>query len=143
MKSFYSLLLGVLFGVALSKAQATDYSTIVNMFLLRDFHLYGVIATAILTVFLGTQSFKKFKIKDIHGKPIEYPLKSIQKGLIFGSIFFGIGWALTGTCPGTAVVQLGEGKLTALISLTGIFIGSLAHGLYAAKAQLQVKDTCG
>jgi uncharacterized membrane protein YedE/YeeE len=143
MKHIYSLVLGILFGIALSKALATDYTTIANMFLFRDFHLYGVIVFAIITVFVGTQLFKKFKTKDIYGKPIEFPLKHAQKGLIFGSIFFGIGWAITGTCPGTAVVQLGEGKLTALITLVGIFGGSLVHGLYAGKKHLPVNDTCG
>jgi len=55
----------------------------------------------------------------------------------------GVGWALTGTCPGTAFTQLGEGKLTALFTLVGILSGTILHSYYATKANIPVDDTCG
>jgi len=143
MKHITSLTIGILFGIALSKALATDYNTIIDMFLFRNFHLYGVIATAIVTVSIGVYIFKKILLKDVDGKLIEYPTKPAKKGLVIGSALFGIGWALTGTCPGTAFTQLGEGKLTALFTLIGILIGSVAHSYYATKANIPVDDTCG
>ena len=143
MKQFTSLVIGILFGIALSKALATDYNTIIDMFLLRNFHLYGVIASAIVTVSVGVAIFKKVRMKDITGKPIEYPTKPAKKGLVFGSALFGIGWALSGTCPGTALTQLGEGKLTAIFTLIGIFVGTYVHSIYATRTNMPVDDTCG
>jgi len=143
MKHIVSLIIGILFGIALSKALATDYNAIIDMFLFRNFHLYGVIATAIVTVTVGVYIFKKIRLKDVDGKPIEYPTKPAKKGLVVGSALFGIGWALTGTCPGTAFTQLGEGKLTALFTLVGILVGTVAHSYYASLANIPVDDTCG
>ena len=143
MKKFTSLLIGVLFGIALSKALATDYNTIIDMFLLRNFHLYGVIASAIVTVSIGVFIFKKIQMKDVEGKPIEFPTKPAKEGLILGSALFGVGWALTGTCPGTAFTQLGEGKLTAIFTLIGVFVGTYSHSVYASKKNMPVDDTCG
>ena len=71
MKHIVSLIIGILFGIALSKALATDYNAIIDMFLFRNFHLYGVIATAIVTVTVGVYIFKKIRLKDVDGKPIE------------------------------------------------------------------------
>lgn len=143
MKQFTSLVIGVLFGIALSKALATDYNTIIDMFLLRNFHLYGVIASAIVTVTVGVYIFRKIRLKDITGKPIEYPTKPAKKGLVLGSALFGVGWALSGTCPGTALTQLGEGKLTAIVTLVGIFVGTVLHSIYATRTNMPVDDTCG
>jgi len=143
MQKFYSLLLGILFGLAISKANATDYNYITDMFLFKNFYLYGVITFAIITVTTGTLLMKKFNAKDINGKKIEFPVKPAKKGLVLGAILFGIGWAITGTCPGPAITMIGEGKLTAIVTLIGIFIGTYAHSVYSSKTKQKVDDTCG
>ena len=66
-----------------------------------------------------------------------------KKGLVLGAILFGIGWAITGTCPGPAITMVGEGKLTAIVTLIGIFAGTYAHSLYASHTKQKVDDTCG
>jgi uncharacterized membrane protein YedE/YeeE len=143
MQKFYSLVLGILFGLAISKANATDYNYIIDMFLFKNFYLYGVITFAIITVSSGVFILKKLKAKDITGKKMEFPVKPAKKGLVLGAILFGIGWAITGTCPGPAITMVGEGKLTALVTLVGIFAGTYAHSLYASNSKEKVDDTCG
>jgi len=136
MKKIFSLLTGVLFGFALSRAGTTNYDIMFEMFLFKDTHLMGVMAAAILTVFLGVSIFKKLKLRAIDGSLMNFPVKKDEPNLIYGAIFFGIGWALTGTCPGTALAQLGEGKLTALITISGMFIGALMHGIFQGNKAL-------
>ena len=141
--SFYSLVLGILFGLAISKANATDYNYITDMFLFKNFYLYGVITFAIITASSGVFIMKKLNAKDVNGKKIEFPVKPAKKGLVLGAILFGIGWAITGTCPGPAITMVGEGKLTAIVTLIGIFAGTYAHSLYASHTKQKVDDTCG
>lgn len=128
MKKIYTsttaLTLGALFGFCLSKGRASDFDTIQNMFLLRDFQLYGVIAVAAGLVMLTLFLVQKFKLKTISGQPIKIVGKVFNKGTVYGSIIFGVGWALTGGCPGTFLVMLGAGKLLALATIVGIMLGA-------------------
>lgn len=111
------LFIGMLFGFALVKARASDYDAIVNMFRLTDLHLVGVIGTAIVVGFIGTHLFWNKKI----------PIKPHHAGIIPGAILFGIGWGLSGSCPGTSLAQIGEGKLTALFTLAGMLVGTYLY----------------
>jgi len=108
---------GGLFGFALSRAGATDYDRITDMFLLRDLHLVGVIAIAIGVAGLGFELFRRSE------RASWLVPKPTRPGNLWGGLLFGVGWALTGTCPGTALSQVGEGKLTALATVAGILLG--------------------
>jgi uncharacterized membrane protein YedE/YeeE len=57
-----------------------------------------------------------------------WPPRPILKGTLLGGVLFGVGWALSGACPGVAVMQLGEGKLYALFILGGIVLGNWLYG---------------
>src|SRR6185295_2270436 len=93
------VLFGVLFGYFLSKSRATDYDTIVDMFLCKEFQLYGVIGMAILVTSLGLFLMKRSRKPTFSGKPFDGdPLKWEPKRLV-GAFLFGAGWALAGTCP--------------------------------------------
>ncbi len=121
------LIFGTLFGFVLSRAGATEYDKIENMFLLQDLHLMGVISVAILTAATGLFLFRRLKVKASDGKPLAIEAKPRNPGNLWGGLLFGAGWAITGTCPGTALSQIGEGKLTALFTITGIVLGTLLY----------------
>ncbi len=121
------VLFGFFFGYFLSKARATDYDSIVDMFMVKDFQLYGVIGVAILIVAAGLFLTQRYKKPTLSGKALDWqPMKFDPKRLI-GAFIFGAGWALAGTCPGTVVTQLGEGKVYALVTIIGILIGVWAY----------------
>lgn len=123
-------LFGAIFGFVLSRAGATDASAIHAMFLLRDLHLAGVIMVAIALSAVGYF----FLARHWRGKqPLNLKPKPMQRGLIGGALLFGIGWGLSGTCPGTALAQLGQGTLAASITLLGIVLGTRLHALRTAK----------
>jgi uncharacterized protein len=121
------LLFGVLFGYFLSKSRATDYDSIVDMFLCKEFQLYGVIGTAILVTSFGLFLMKRSRKPTFSGTPFEGETLKWEPRRLAGAFLFGAGWALAGTCPGTSLAQLGEGKFIAIFTVIGIGAGVWAY----------------
>jgi uncharacterized membrane protein YedE/YeeE len=121
-------LLGAVFGFVLSRARATDYDTIAGMFRLTDLHLMGVIGVAIGTSALGLWVLRRAGNRTLGGEPIGFGPKPWHAGVFRGGLLFGVGWALTGACPGTSLVQVGEGKVVALFTVAGILAGTYLYG---------------
>ena len=126
---FIFLVLGVLFGFLLSRAGATTYDNYAGMFLFQNFQLVLVIGVAVLVgvvgnYLLGRRAFKALLTRE----PWVIDRKPLKKGLISGSLIFGIGWGISGACPGTAPAMLGEGKLLALFVMIGIGLGTYWYG---------------
>ncbi|HEV8547644.1 MAG TPA: DUF6691 family protein [Polyangiaceae bacterium] len=125
---------GVLFGFVLSRVGATDYDAIAGMFRLEKLHLAGVMATAIGMLAFAFWSIRRRSARTLSGKPIALTPKPMTKGLVAGALLFGVGWALSGTCPGTALAQLGEGKLAALATVAGILFSSALVEAWQARS---------
>jgi hypothetical protein len=117
----------MIFGFVLSRVGATDYDAIHGMFMLTDLHLYGVIGTAVAVAALGFAYVRRRTLRGPGGVPLAIVAKPMKPGLIIGGLMFGAGWALTGTCPGTALAQLGEGTLAGGITILGILAGAYAR----------------
>ena len=124
MKRLVFVAFGALFGFLLSRARASDYDAIRGMFLLSDLHLFGVIGVAVATAAVGLQFIKRSAARSLDGQPIRLVCKPYRKAVLAGGLIFGAGWALAGTCPGTALTQLGEGKLYAFATIAGIVLGT-------------------
>ena len=88
------VLAGAVFGFLLSQARATDYDAIAGMFLFRDFHLMGVMGAAIGTAALG---FLLLRRNAAFRGSTDFRPKTLDGGVVAGSLVFGAGWALTGT----------------------------------------------
>ncbi|MCW5829502.1 MAG: YeeE/YedE family protein [Deltaproteobacteria bacterium] len=127
MRTLKLLGFGILFGFILSRIGATDYTAIAEMFLLRDYHLMGVMGTAIVTAGIGLRLLQKSGIRTAEDKPVELCPKPASPGNLWGGLLFGAGWGITGTCPGTALSQLGEGKVMAAFTVLGIFLGTMLY----------------
>lgn len=121
------LLFGMLFGFILSRVGATDFDAIQSMFTLQSGHIAGVIGVAIVVAGVGLWWLRRQGVACPVGCPITVAPKSRKAGNIVGSIIFGAGWALTGTCPGTALAQLGEGRVMALFTIVGIVLGTALY----------------
>ncbi len=128
--NFFAWLLGILFGFLMSRAGATTYDLHAKMFLFQDFQLMIVIGVAVLIGMMGIWWMQQQGWHSLGtGTPIQFPRKPWQKGLLFGAFLFGIGWAMTASCPGTVPAMMGEGKLPALFVFVGIVLGTLAYGV--------------
>lgn len=129
-KYAFILLVGIFFGIILSKAEVISWYRIYEMFRFKSFHMYGVIGSAVATGIIFVQLIKRLKIKSLNGEEIIIPPKeqSIPRYL-FGGIIFGFGWALAGACPGPMFVLLGRGiGVMAVVIFSGI-IGTLVYGI--------------
>ena len=70
------------------------------------------------------------------------PKRRLHVGTVVGGVLFGIGWAVSGACPGAAFAQLGQGKLWALATLAGIVIGTVGYQQLNARFFHVQKDSC-
>ena len=121
------LALGTAFGFVLSRSGAADYGTIQKMFLLQDFQLYGIIGVAVAVTAPGLWLLARFG-RSATGQPLQFATKPWHRGTLVGGGLFGVGWAMTGMCPGPIFVNLGEGKLYALAALAGALTGTWLFG---------------
>jgi len=120
------LLLGTMFGIVMSKSEAISWYRIQEMFRFESFHMYGIIGTAVIVGAIGVFIAKRMGWKTVEGK--EWNLKDKDMSIpryLFGGTIFGLGWALTGACPGPMFVLLGHG-----IWLVGLIIISATLGTY-------------
>lgn len=129
MKLIKFLALGIVFGIVMAKSEALSWYRIQEMFRFQAFHMYGIIGTAVVLGVIGVALIKKFKVRDNEGNPIMfYPkAKSVTRYLVGGAIF-GLGWALSGACPGPMVVNIGYGYLTMGVVFLFAILGTFIYG---------------
>ncbi|MBL0102119.1 MAG: YeeE/YedE family protein [Saprospiraceae bacterium] len=133
MKFIKFLITGILFGIVMSKSEAISWYRIQEMFRFQSFHMYGIIGVAVVLGVIGVWAIKKYKIRDYSGNPIVfYPKeKSVIRYLVGGTIF-GMGWALSGACPGPMVVNIGYGFLTMAVVFVFAVLGTYIYGVLRA-----------
>ncbi|MBK8818178.1 MAG: YeeE/YedE family protein [Saprospiraceae bacterium] len=129
MKLLKFLIAGIIFGIVMAKSEAISWFRIQEMFRFQAFHMYGIIGVAVVLGVSGV-FFKKFKLRDISGNPIVfYPKdKSVIRYVVGGAIF-GMGWALSGACPGPMVVNIGYGYLSMMIVFAFAVLGTYLYGV--------------
>jgi len=126
---------GLVFGYILQRVGATDYDAIAKMFLLEDLHLAGVIGVAVVVAGIGLGVVRRARSGTLARYAALIKEKPMKPGLVVGAILFGAGWAITGTCPGTGLAQLGEGQLMALFTVTGMFLGTALYLRVGARVE--------
>ena len=122
-----SLLVGIYFGIVLTKSEVVRWQRVHDMFLFKEAHMYLIIGVGIVVAMISMLLVKKFQVRTIEGSPVVYKPKPFQKGVIFGGMLFGAGWAITGACPGPIYAQIGGGAWMALFTLAGALIGMYAY----------------
>lgn len=127
------LLVGVGFGIIFIKAEIISWFRIQEMFRLQSFHMYGVIGSAVVVGMISVWLIKKFNIKTIYGETIEFHAKTFNKGQIYGGLLFGLGWAVTGACPGPLFAQIGSGTSVIIVTLLSAIAGTWVYGYFRDK----------
>ena len=134
MKLLRFLLVGVLFGVILTKSEVVSWYRIQEMFLFDSIHMYAVIGSAVVISMLITQFIKKKKVRSVEGTPIQIKPKDTRLlRVIFGGIIFGMGWAMTGACPGPVYALIGNGYSVYILVLISALFGTLTYGMLRHK----------
>jgi uncharacterized membrane protein YedE/YeeE len=128
------IIVGFVFGIILTKAEAVSWYRIYEMFHFQSIHMFGIITVAIMTGLIGIQIIKRKQLKDIDGNPII--IQDKEKGNMrywIGGIIFGLGWAMVGACPGPIFILLGAGFMSAGLILIGAVFGTFLYGLVKDK----------
>ncbi|MDZ4716025.1 MAG: DUF6691 family protein [Cytophagales bacterium] len=124
------LALGILFGIVFVKTEVISWYRIQEMFRLQSFHMYGVIGTAVAVGALSVWAIKKFQLKTLQGQPVVFHKKEFHKGNVIGGLIFGLGWAITGACPGPLFAQIGSGFLVVIITFLSAVAGTWTYGYF-------------
>ena len=120
---------GIFFGVLLVKSEVISWFRIQEMFRFQSFRMYGIIGSAVVVGIISVLVIKKFKVKSFDGEYIELPGKLFSQGQVYGGLMFGLGWAITGACPGPLFAQVGAGATIVVITLLSAIAGTWVYGL--------------
>lgn len=127
------LFFGAYFGIVLTKAQVISAYKIRAMFLFREPDLYLIIGSAVAVGALSVFLIKRFHPETVAGEPLVIQGKTLNKGTLIGGFLFGLGWFITGTCPGPIYAQIGSGEFFAFFTLAGALLGAWLFALLRPK----------
>ena len=134
MKGLKYITAGTLFGIIMAKSEAISWYRIQEMFRFQSFHMYGIIGTAVVIGVIAVYLIKKNQLRDTQGNGITFQDKDrTWPRYIMGGTIFGLGWALTGACPGPMFVNVGYGYFAMFIVIFGSLIGTYFYGLFKDK----------
>lgn len=128
MKKIKFLILGFIFGFILIKAEVISWFRIQEMFKFQAFHMYGIIGVAVMVGVLSVFLIKKYNVKTITGDEIKIEPKKFSIGNIIGGLMFGLGWAMTGACPGPLYALIGSGLGIIAVVLFSAVLGTWTYG---------------
>ena len=134
MRTLIYLFIGILFGITMFKSEAASWFRIYEMFRFEAFHMYGIIGSTVVLGILIIQAIKRFNITSFYGEPIVFTpkAKSVSRYL-FGGFIFGLGWAITGACPGPLFAQIGAGFGVIFITFLSATLGVWVYGYFRDK----------
>ena len=117
---------GALLGFSLANMGFTSWDEVNAMFTFADLRLILTFAVGVVLLAIAFAVFR-------HRERPDWPPRPIHKGTLLGGVLFGLGWVVSGACPGVILAQIGEGKLYALFSLAGVLAGNAFYGALLEK----------
>ena len=134
MRTLIYLFIGILFGITMFKSEAASWFRIYEMFKFQSFHMYGIIGSAVFLGIIMIQLLKKYNIHSFYGQKINFPPKDkLYKSNLIGGIIFGLGWALSGACPGPMFTLLGAGFFPIMVVILFSILGTYLYGYFKDK----------
>jgi uncharacterized membrane protein YedE/YeeE len=120
------LLLGIAFGVVLTRSEVVSWFRIQEMFRFQSFRMYGIIGSAIATAAASVAIIKKVQLRAISGEIVSIPRKELGSCIRYavGGTIFGLGWALTGACPGPLFALIGSGVSVMIVAVLSALTGT-------------------
>jgi uncharacterized membrane protein YedE/YeeE len=131
MRNIVFMLIGLVFGIALTKGEAVSWYRIQEMFHFQGFHMYGIFMTAVPVGAISILLIRRFRMSTVDGEPIVIPEKRFNRGLVLGGLIFGFGWALTGACPGPLYALIGSGYSVTIVTFIAALAGTWVYAKLA------------
>jgi uncharacterized protein len=124
------LLLGIAFGIVLTQSEVLSWFRIQEMFRFQSFRMYGIIGSAVATAAVSLALIKRAGLKSVSGEPIAIPARPLGSGIQYaaGGTVFGLGWALTGACPGPLFALIGNGATVMIVAVVSALAGTWVYG---------------
>ncbi len=134
MKYIKFILLGIFFGIVGTKSEFVSWFRIHEMFRFESFHMFGIIGSAVILGAILILIIKKGSIKGLDGEQISVKNKDKSFTRYFaGGTIFGLGWALTGACPGPIYILIGNGYIVFILVWLSALLGTFVYGLLREK----------
>jgi uncharacterized membrane protein YedE/YeeE len=123
-------LLGSLFGIVLTKAEIVSWFRIQEMFRFEAFHMYGIIGSALAVAAASVALLRRAEVHTVTGEPISIPPRKLGVAYRYwiGGAMFGVGWALTGACPGPMFALVGAGSSVFAVTVLSALAGTWLYG---------------
>jgi uncharacterized protein len=123
-------LIGGAFGAVLLESEVISWFRIQEMFRFEAFHMFGIMGSAVLVAGASLEVIKRLHIRDADGVSLGFRPKTVGRGIryIAGGALFGVGWSLTGACPGPLVALVGAGVPVMLVAIVSALAGTWLYG---------------
>jgi uncharacterized protein len=128
-------LLGVGFGITLTRSEVLSWFRIQEMFRFQSPRMYEIIASADVVAAVSLALINRFRLKTVSSEPIVIPPKKLGHGVRYavGGTIFGLGWAITGACPGPLFALVGNGVTVMVAAIISALAGTWLYGLLRPK----------
>lgn len=111
------------------KSEVVSWFRIYEMFRFESFHMYGIIGSAVMLTIIVTYYIKKKGVHDMYGNEILFADKAkTWPRYIIGGTIFGLGWAMTGACPGPMYTLIGAGAPIMIVLILSAIVGTWVYG---------------
>ena len=134
-KNIMVLLGGILFGFGLAYSGMAKQEIVLSFLQLKDLGLIFVLGGAAAVTFIAINIIAKYLKAPVLGGDFKLRHRSFSRNLIIGAVIFGIGWGLSGQCPGSAVASLGTGNLPVILGIVAMFVGAYLWGVLDSQNQ--------
>ena len=121
---------GLFFGFGLAWGGMSKPEIVLSFLQLKDYGLVLLMGAATVTTLVAINIAPMFMEKPVLGGEFKPRVRAFNKNTILGAVIFGIGWGISGQCPGSALASLGTGNVTVLIGIAAMFAGAYAMGRF-------------
>lgn len=135
-----SIGVGIAFGFLVTASGFGNYTIIHQALLLRSWYLFAVFGSAVAVAAVGLALLRRVPTTR-YGGPLRLPHGPARRPQVYGAAIFGVGFGLTGACPGGAVAMIATGGLGGLLVLAGLVCGMWLYGATARPAGVRHPET--